>query len=68
MSQSIYNIVINVITYVILASITVSITVENTEKSYPSPVAINIVFGMAVILAIASVTEATCYQDGTVNS
>jgi MFS family permease len=44
-----------VITSVILASITVSITVENTEKTYPSPVAFNIVFAMAVILAIASV-------------
>jgi hypothetical protein len=44
-----------VITSVILASITVSITVDNAQKTYPSPVAFNIVFGMAVILAIASV-------------
>jgi MFS family permease len=44
-----------VITSVILASITVSITMDNAQKTYPSPVAFNIVFGMAVILAIASV-------------
>jgi MFS family permease len=43
-----------VITSVILAAITVSITVDKAEKTYPSPVAFNIVFAMAVVLAIAS--------------
>ena len=44
-----------VITTVILTSVTVSITVDNVEGSYPSPVAFNIVFGMGVVMAIASV-------------
>ena len=44
-----------VITTVILTSVTVSITVDNVEGSYPSPVAFNIVFGLGVVMAIASV-------------
>ena len=44
-----------VITTVILTSVTVSITVDNVEGSYPSPVAFNIVFGMGLVMAIASV-------------
>ena len=44
-----------VITTVILTSVTVSITVDNVEGSYPSPVAFNIVFGIGLVMAIASV-------------
>ena len=44
-----------VITTVILASATVSITVDNVEKSYPSPVTFNILFGVGVAMAIACV-------------
>jgi len=44
-----------VITTVILTSVTVSITVDNVEGSYPSPEAFNIVFGMGLVMAIASV-------------
>ena len=44
-----------VITTVILASVTVSITVDNVAKSYPSPVAFNIMFAVGVVMAIASV-------------
>ena len=62
-----------VITTVILASITVSITVDNAEGSYPSPVAFNIVFAIGgrignCICDPSYQTEATCYQDDTVNS
>ena len=44
-----------VITTVILTSVTVSITVDNVEGSYPSPGAFNIVFGIGLVMAIASV-------------
>jgi MFS family permease len=44
-----------VITTVILTSVTVSITVDNVEGSYPSPVAFNIIFGIGLVMAIASV-------------
>lgn len=44
-----------VITTVILTSVTISITVDNVEGSYPSPVAFNIVFGLGLVMAIASV-------------
>jgi MFS family permease len=44
-----------VLTTVILASVTVSITVDNVEKSYPSPVTFNILFGLGVVMAIACV-------------
>ena len=37
-----------VLTTVILASVTISITVDNVEKSYPSPITFNIVFGLGV--------------------
>jgi MFS family permease len=42
-----------VVTTVILTSITVSVTVDSVEKSYPSPLAFNIMFGMGVAMAIA---------------
>ena len=44
-----------VITTVILTSVTVSITVDNVEGSYPSPEAFNILFGIGLVMAIASV-------------
>jgi MFS family permease len=44
-----------VMTTVILASITVSESVDNVEKSYPSPVTFNILFGVGLALAIACV-------------
>jgi MFS family permease len=44
-----------VLTTVILASVTVSITVNNVEKSYPSPVTFNILFGLGVAMPIACV-------------
>ena len=44
-----------VLTTVILASATVSITVDNVEKSYPSPVTFNILFGLGVVMAIGCV-------------
>jgi MFS family permease len=44
-----------VLTTVILASVTVSITVDNVEKSYPSPVTFNILFGLGVVMAIGCV-------------
>jgi len=44
-----------VVTTVILASATISITVDNVEKSYPSPVTYNIVFGIGLVMAIACV-------------
>ena len=44
-----------VITTLILASVTLSTTVDNVAKSYPSPVAFNIMFAVGVIMAIASV-------------
>jgi MFS family permease len=44
-----------VLTTVILASITISISVDNVEKSYPSPVTYNILFGLGVAMAIACV-------------
>ena len=47
-----------VVTTVILTSITVSVTVDNVEKSYPSPLAFNIMFGMGVVMAIACVVLA----------
>ena len=40
-----------VLTTVILASATVSITVDNVEKSYPSPVTFNILFGLGNSMA-----------------
>src|SRR5215217_4663277 len=42
-----------VVTTVILTSITVSVTADNVEKSYPSPLAFNIMFGMGVVMAVA---------------
>jgi MFS family permease len=45
----------HVLTTVILASATVSITVDNVEKSYPSPVTFNILFGLGVVMAIGCV-------------
>ena len=47
-----------VITTVILTSVKVSITVDNVEGSYPSPVAFNILFGLGLVMAIASVVLA----------
>lgn len=44
-----------VLTTVILASATISITVDNVEKSYPSPVTFNILFGLGVVMTIACV-------------
>lgn len=44
-----------VLTTVILASATIPITVDNVEKSYPSPVTFNIVFGLGLVMAIACV-------------
>ncbi|MGC2575298.1 MAG: MFS transporter, partial [Candidatus Nitrosopolaris sp.] len=44
-----------VLTTVILVSATVSITVDNIEKSYPSPVTFNILFGLGVAMTIACV-------------
>jgi len=44
-----------VLTTVILASATISITVDNIEKSYPSPVTFNILFGLGVVMAIGCV-------------
>ncbi|MFY9870829.1 MAG: MFS transporter, partial [Candidatus Nitrosopolaris sp.] len=44
-----------VLTTVILASATISITVDNVEKSYPSPVTFNILFGLGVVMAIGCV-------------
>ena len=44
-----------VLTTVILASATVSITVDNVEKSYPSPVTFNILFGLGAVMTIACV-------------
>jgi hypothetical protein len=44
-----------VITTVILTYVTVSITVDNVYGSYTSPVAFNIVFGIGLVMAIASV-------------
>jgi MFS family permease len=40
---------------VILASATIPITVDNVEKSYPSPITFNILFGLGVAMAIACV-------------
>ena len=55
-----------VMTTVILASVTISITVDNVEKSYPSPVTFNILFGVGLVMAIACVflgyqNETPCY-------
>jgi MFS family permease len=44
-----------VVTTVILTSATIPITVDNVEKSYPSPVTFNIVFGLGLAMAIACV-------------
>jgi MFS family permease len=44
-----------VLTTVILASATISISVDNVEKSYPSPVTYNILFGLGLAMAIACV-------------
>jgi hypothetical protein len=44
-----------VLTTVILASATVSITVDNVEKSYPSPVTFNILFGLGAVMTIECV-------------
>lgn len=44
-----------VLTTVILASATISITVDNVEKSYPSPITFNILFGLGVVMAIGCV-------------
>lgn len=44
-----------VLTTVILASATIPITVDNVEKSYPSPITYNIVFGLGLAMAIACV-------------
>jgi MFS family permease len=40
---------------VILASATIPITVDNVEKSYPSPITYNILFGLGLAMAIACV-------------
>lgn len=47
-----------VVTTVILASATISITVDNVEKSYPSPVTYNILFGLGLAMTIACVVLA----------
>jgi MFS family permease len=47
-----------VITTVILASATISISVDNVEKSYPSPVTFNILFGLGLAMTIACVVLA----------
>ena len=44
-----------VLTTVILASATIPITVDNVEKSYPSPITYNILFGLGLAMAIACV-------------
>jgi MFS family permease len=44
-----------VLTTAILASATISITVDNVEKSYPSPVTFNILFGLGAVMTIACV-------------
>jgi hypothetical protein len=43
------------VTTVILTSATIPITVDNVEKSYPSPVTFNIVFGLGLAMAIACI-------------
>jgi len=44
-----------VITTVILTSATIHITVNNVEKSYPSPITFNILFGLGFGMAIACI-------------
>jgi MFS family permease len=44
-----------VVTTVILASATIPITVDNVEKSYPSPVTFNILFGLGLAMTIACI-------------
>ena len=52
-----------VMTTVILASATIPITADNVEKSYPSPLTFNILFGLGVAMAIAC--DFLVYQDET---